>query len=105
MGSIARRKERVVVMDEWLSFQISCLAEDAGESKTPITFPFAADDVETIYTLKFGDDGDDEAGDGLWFRLKDGRMFNGLGKPDKTPSPVLNGLTMPRKQVMLPPWS
>jgi hypothetical protein len=69
-------------MDEWLSFQISSLVEIAEELNTAIAFPFTADDVQTIYTLKFGDD---EAGDGLWFRLKDGRMFNGLGQPDKSP--------------------
>jgi hypothetical protein len=89
-------------MDQWLSFQISRLFEEAEEFNTAIEFPFTADDVQAIYTLKFGDD---ESGDGLWFRLRDGRMFNGLGQPDKAPPLVSNGLTMPRKQLTLPPWS
>jgi hypothetical protein len=41
----------------------------------PHVFSFNAQDVEGIYTQKLG------VGDGLWFRLKDGRVFDSRGQP------------------------
>jgi hypothetical protein len=38
-------------------------------------FGFAPQDVEGIHTHKT------DEGDGVWFRLKDGRVFNRFGKP------------------------
>lgn len=45
-------------------------------------FPFEAADVETVYTHKH------EAGQGLWFGLIDGRVFNSYGEQDSS-EPVL----------------
>jgi hypothetical protein len=73
-------------MEEWLSFVISSLVEEAGEIGTPISFPFTADAVAAVYTLRFHEEENDGMnGDGLWFRLTDGRMFDGLGQPDRAP--------------------
>src|SRR5262245_58134979 len=53
-------------------------ARDAAKARgLPIPrFPFRAEDVVAIYTRQR------EAGDGLWFRLADGRVFSAAGEPD-----------------------
>ena len=51
---------------------------EACHARTPRpNFSFAAGDVAVLYTTR-----QDEPG--LWFRLKDGRIFSGTGEPDTT---------------------
>ncbi|HUQ94171.1 MAG TPA: hypothetical protein VM120_20990 [Bryobacteraceae bacterium] len=52
-------------------------------------FPFLPDDVEGIYTQKTGE------GFGVWFRLKDGRIFDSRGQPSE-PDPACYGETGPQ---------
>ena len=49
--------------------------EEMGE---PVVLPFATKDVERLHTHMKG------RGDGIWFRLKDGRVFDSYG--DETPA-------------------
>ena len=64
-------------MEPWISFAIERAREEADECGKNITFSFGAQDVERVYTLKCHPD---ESGDGLWFQLKGGKIFNCLGE-------------------------
>jgi hypothetical protein len=47
-------------------------------AKTPEEFfGFTCNDVENVYVHKQG------AGEGMWFRLKDGRVFDAQARPDE----------------------
>lgn len=48
-----------------------------ADINTAKTFGFSANDVEGIHTHKIG------VGDGVWYRLKDGRVFNNYGEPSE----------------------
>ena len=56
---------------------MKAITEAATAAGTPRPlFPFEAGDVAATYTDKR------ETGDGLWFALRDGRVFRGDGEPD-----------------------
>jgi hypothetical protein len=62
---------------EWLSGIVSFAAEDADERQHKILYPFDLNDVDCIYTLAFFNDG--TGGDGIWFRLKNGTIYDIMG--------------------------
>jgi len=57
------QKTRAVLIDDELALDRNAV------------FPFQPTDVEGIHTHKTDD------GDGVWFRLKDGRVFTKYGQP------------------------
>jgi len=54
---------------------ISAKSKDEDAAYIKQLFGFLPQDVEGIHTRKEGE------GEGVWFRLKDGRVFNKFGKP------------------------
>lgn len=51
------------------------------EGEAPPDFPFEPGDVDCIHAHKIG------TGDGVWYRLRDGRVFNSYGESsDSDPS-------------------
>jgi hypothetical protein len=54
------------------------LMRTAGRISGTDAFPFNADEVNGIHTFKHGE------GYGVWFHLKDGRVFNSAGQPSET---------------------
>ena len=61
-----------------------------GEIDTVAFFGFRPEDVAGIHTHKIG------VGDGVWFRLNDGRVFNRYGGIDE-PNPTLYDTTENRR--------
>jgi len=67
-------------MQQWLRFTLDMARERADEEGRTIEFSFTADQVQRLYTLK---NHPAEFGDGLWFQVKNGRIFNCTGQQDK----------------------
>jgi len=63
-------------LQQMVNFSIERAWEHAGEHGSIINIPFESNQIKKIYTLKYHTD---EAGDGLWFELKNGAVYNLLG--------------------------
>jgi hypothetical protein len=59
---------------------------EPGEYDTATFFGFSPEDVDGIHTHKIG------VGDGVWYRLKDGRVFNAYGEECEPNSSIYDTL-------------
>jgi len=62
--------------EECLNFSIASAVETADRMQVAIAYPFELADVERVYTLAYYDGG---GGDGIWFRLRNGAVFDIMG--------------------------
>ena len=65
----------------------------ASQEGCPVHFPFKATDVETVYTSFH------KLGRGVYFRLRDGRVFSAFGA-ELDPNPALYGGDPPRPTLL-----
>ena len=77
------------ITEEWLSFAIGSAAEDADEHGITISFPFTASEVVRVYTFVSHPAYD---GDGLWFQIKGGKIFNCLGQREAKRKSCFSGV-------------
>jgi hypothetical protein len=68
------------ITEDWLGCAIGFAAEEADERGIAISFPFTASEVVRVYT-RISHPAHD--GDGLWFQIKGGKIFNCLGQRER----------------------
>ena len=77
-----------IVSQERISMILGFAMEDADERGKTIAFPFTAHQVVRVYCFK---EHPDFYGDGLWFQLADGAIFNCLGEREKVRKSCFKG--------------
>jgi len=77
-----------MVSEEFISFALDRAREDADERGKTIEFLFTAEQVARVYTRKTHRDHD---GDGLWFQIKTGPIFNCLGERERVRKSCFSG--------------
>jgi hypothetical protein len=77
-----------MVSEQFISFTLDLAREDADERGKTIEFLFTATQVARVYTRKTHPAHD---GDGLWFQIKTGPIFNCLGERERVRKSCFSG--------------